>query len=247
MEFIMMSVVSHKQYVPLPLHLCSEPCNFVSNFAYYRLATRFCERESKKSWGVPVDIKNAFVRAVSNSGAGSAFMHGSETEVGHRLDVTGQVVVATLSHQAAISALPAPWNNSTILNSFSKTPFMRGVEQTEYLSNMFRNMLVAEWPKEAKKLPQDVSKPISMIVSSILTLVFPPATVNKFLQLIVDAFKNAPSMDAAKLIKFLQDDYLPTYRNATAHIKLGKFKQFELAKKGSYDEHPVVLSLKLET
>ena len=86
-----------------------EPCNYVSNVAYYRSATRICDYPD---WTIDNAQINALKRGFTTLAMGSAMWHGSHTYVGYSFDNNMIAVISYLAHQASISSLPG---NSSVL------------------------------------------------------------------------------------------------------------------------------------
>ena len=86
-----------------------EPCNYVSNVAYFRAAIRICDNED---WSIEDEKLNAIKRGFLALGVGSSFWHASHTYVGYSFDNNMIAVIAALMHDASVSPLPS---NSTVL------------------------------------------------------------------------------------------------------------------------------------
>ena len=89
--------------------IIEEPCNYVSNVAYYRSTTRICDYPD---WSTNEFMINAQKRSFATLAMGSAFWHGSHTYVGHSFDNNMIAVIAYLAHQTSVAELST---NSTIL------------------------------------------------------------------------------------------------------------------------------------
>jgi len=63
-----------------------EPCNYVSNVAYYHAVTKICDYPD---WSVSAEDVTNIKRMYATLAAGSAFMHDSHTYVGYSIDVNG--------------------------------------------------------------------------------------------------------------------------------------------------------------
>jgi len=87
-----------------------EPCNYVSNVAYYRSATRICDYPD---WSIGDNQINGLKRSFATLAMGSAMWHGSHTYVGYSFDNNMIAVISYLAHQAAVSSLPS---NSSVLH-----------------------------------------------------------------------------------------------------------------------------------
>ena len=75
-----------------------EPCNYVSNVAYYHSASQTCEH----NWSTSEKDVQALKRAFSGLALGSSLMHGSHTNVGKSMD---NINIATISYMAYIIAV----------------------------------------------------------------------------------------------------------------------------------------------
>ena len=90
-----------------------EPCNYVSNVAYYHSATRICDYPE---WHISGEDQKAIKRSFATLAMGSAFFHGSHTSVGMDFDNSMIAYIAFMAHQYSISGLNS---TSNILNSLS--------------------------------------------------------------------------------------------------------------------------------
>jgi len=61
-----------------------EPCNYVSNMAYYHSVTRTCDYPD---WSIEKDQIRALKRVFATHAMGSSMMHGTHTKVGGTFDV----------------------------------------------------------------------------------------------------------------------------------------------------------------
>jgi len=96
-----------------------EPCNYVSNVAYYHSANRVCTYPEFESGD---DYQKALKRAFASLTIGSAMMHGTFTYVGVAFDVQFISVIAYLAHTMSVSSLPCTGHcNSNILKELSLT------------------------------------------------------------------------------------------------------------------------------
>ena len=71
-----------------------EPCNYVSNVAFYHSTTRICDYPD---WKISKDAVNAQKRSFATLGIGSAFWHGSHTYAGSAFD---NIMMAVIGYQA---------------------------------------------------------------------------------------------------------------------------------------------------
>lgn len=92
-----------------------QPCNYVSNVAFYRSVTRICEY----NWTIDKTYVRELKRAFANLAAGSAHMHGSHTSLGAIFDTRLIAIIFYLGHQISVQHLPG---DSPILRQMSETP-----------------------------------------------------------------------------------------------------------------------------
>ena len=96
--------------------LIYEPCNYVSNVAFYHVSTEFCNNAG--NFAFPREYEVALNQAFSFLGFGSAFWHGSHTLLGTIADNRFIANIAYAAHQASLAALPA----STMVTDFGSQP-----------------------------------------------------------------------------------------------------------------------------
>ena len=75
--------------------LMYEPCNYVSNVAYYHSMMRVCEYPM---WNANSTLKQAYKRGFAILAAGSSHMHGSHTMLGTVFDNMMISFIAYLAH-----------------------------------------------------------------------------------------------------------------------------------------------------
>ena len=80
-----------------------EPCNYVSNIAYYHATTRICDYPD---FTIDKDYQIAMKRSFMTLTIGSAFWHGSQTALGYIFDNNFIVFTIYVAHQASFSFLP---------------------------------------------------------------------------------------------------------------------------------------------
>ena len=188
-----------------------EPCNYASNVAFYHVVTEFC---SKRISGEPVSIGEEYIqgfgKAFSTLAMGSAFMHGSHTNLGGQQDTGPIKVIALMIHQSSISAIP---NASCVLTDLSETPRKySGLDLAEEFVKMHLNLPVYEWYDytDAFEMP-NYYLIFSGIFTTVLTMAYDEDIVDKWIPIFSDAF-GVPEDDQA----FIIEKYLPELRNATS-------------------------------
>lgn len=95
--------------------ILQQPCNAVSNIAYYRAAIDVWEYEH---WAIPEEYIEALTLTFSIEAYGSIFYHGGETTLGYLIDVIPTGAFAQMGHQAMFDSYPC----NSILNDFSVEP-----------------------------------------------------------------------------------------------------------------------------
>ncbi len=96
--------------------LIYEPCNYVSNVAFYHVSTEFCQHTGK--FAFPSEYEVALGQAFSFLGFGSSFWHGSHTLLGTVADNRFIANIAYAAHQASVAALGA----SSTVTDFASQP-----------------------------------------------------------------------------------------------------------------------------
>jgi hypothetical protein len=84
-----------------------EPCNYASNIAYYHSALRVCEYPK---WNFNLAQRRAIKRGFVTLAAGSAFMHGSHSNLGMDYDNSAISVITYTAYQALVEKLNATSN-----------------------------------------------------------------------------------------------------------------------------------------
>lgn len=162
-----------------------EPCNYASNIAYYHDATEMCS--NRGNLHIPDQSSAAIIRSFSYLGFGSAFWHGSVTDLGITMDIGFIDILAYVIHQASVENLKSQ-GASSIITDLSPTPRnLSGVEMTSSILDMFINMPVYEW----KDHLDGIDKPdrfliFSGIVSSACTLALDDDTFDTLAPILLD-------------------------------------------------------------
>jgi hypothetical protein len=122
--------------------LVQEPCNSVSNVAYFHLMLEICEF---KEWTFHNKYVTALIQSTNMLTQGSLFYHASATQLGSRLDKWFIQVMALTAHQAALQSIPY----DPILHDLSETPkTYSGPEQAESDSIIIMKEAVDMWYNE---------------------------------------------------------------------------------------------------
>ena len=149
-----------------------EPCNYVSNVAYYRSVTRICDYPE---WSTSSTYQRAMKRNFATLAIGSAFWHGSYTSVGLEFDNRQIAMIAYIGHQISVSNLPdsgKPW----ILRELSLTPRNQtSLFLTDEFTRMFITKPVSEWAQilDSGDYPGNYEATFAAMTSSGAALLFP--------------------------------------------------------------------------
>jgi hypothetical protein len=165
---------------PMQLHdgsvylMVSEPCNAVSNLAFYRSILAFCEMEADV-WTFDEETKKTMAQLQVLHGWSGTLSHisGIGSEVGQLLgDVTMQLMIL-LSYQGAVQN----FKNEPIIYSFERNPtYASAVAATQKLAAIIMEEDVQNWTTELEALKDALPIYYSGIVGSlavISNLMFP--------------------------------------------------------------------------
>ena len=110
-----------------------EPCNYVSNLAYDRLMVEMCLQED---WTFPPTTVSYIAQAFAINTFASAFMHGSNTNLGAAQDVRSNDLFPFIIWQAGVANIPY----DPIIHDLAYQP--RGVSGQDAV-DIFMDMWVA--------------------------------------------------------------------------------------------------------
>jgi len=199
-----------------------EDCNYASNVAYYRSATRICDYPD---WAVDSDQQKGLKRSFTTLAMGSAMWHGSHTYVGYSFDNNMIAVISYLAHQASVSGLKS---DSSILNELSPTPRSKtGLQVSEDLVTMFSEKPVDEWAEVLDKadLPHVYFITFAALIATCFSMVMPwflvQWSINELANLLI------PKEDA----DFVVNQYLPELKKGVAHVDLSMADKKDLVNK----------------
>lgn len=199
-----------------------EPCNSVSNLAYYRTAMGVCDH---KGWFMPKESQGALIQAYVHLAMGSFFWHGSHTFLGNVADNRLIDVLSFVAYQVSISAFlddPAdvPGANATAFSILRDLqPTLRSasaVDSTQALTNMFIEQPVSAWQKYIADLDMpNYYLTFAALVSNVLNVLLPAQTVDIIFDALAEAFA-LPEEDYA----FMVEQYFPALRSATSEKRI---------------------------
>lgn len=109
------------------------------------------------------------------------------------------------------------------------------------MTGMIKDHPVEQWKALLNGMPYDIAQPLAAMVCSLLSLAFPPGVVDDLVKLLVEILHDAPGVP--EVMKFLTEHYIPTFRNATAHISLSRLQKVDVARKGIGSFLPMIFGV----
>lgn len=147
-----------------------EPCNYVSNVAYFRSVTRICDYPD---WHVTDDFVREFKRGFATLAMGSAMWHASHTDLGYVFDNNVIGLISYLAYQAIVENLPG---DSSILRELSDTPRAHtGIEVSANLTDWLRTQPAEKWGEAIVNLDIETNYMLvfSCLISAVFAIIFP--------------------------------------------------------------------------
>jgi len=221
MEYDPRNLTFQKNKIPI-----IEPCNTVSNLAYYRIIPDLCANRDSLTMGD--DYLNAVIQSFATLGMGSSFMHGSRTSLGGVFDTIPISVIAYQYFQLMTDSLDAKNGTDSILHELSATP--RAYDGRMLATKLHMIPLeheINDWHSALDKLerPQYYFT-FGAIIINALTLVAPPAVNDVLIPPLMSAFGLSDDVKT-----FLLSKFIPTIRDATADINLSLKQRTALVSK----------------
>jgi len=221
MEYDPRNLTFQKNKIPI-----IEPCNTVSNLAYYRIIPDLCANRDKLT--MDDGYVNAMIQGFATLGMGSSFMHGSRTSLGGAFDNIPISVIAYQYFQLMTDSLTAKNGTHSVLHELSESP--RAYDGRVLATKLHTIPLEHElndWHTALNKLdrPQYYFT-FGAIIINALTLLAPPAVNDVLIPPLMSAFGLSDEVQ-----KFLLNTFIPTIRDATADINLSLKQRGELVSK----------------
>lgn len=116
-----------------------ERCNFASNVAYYHAAVRACEYPE---WSMSVEYRRAIKRGLLTLAFGSAFMHGSHTNLGALYDVNMIGMITYSGYQGLMKKFNT---TSPILLGLEEKPQVDAIELMKNITMLPLEHDVNQW------------------------------------------------------------------------------------------------------
>jgi len=187
-----------------------EPCNTVSNLAYYRILPDLCN--VRHNLTMSDEYANALINGFATLGMGSSFMHGSRTKLGGTFDNVPIAVIAYQYQQLMTDSLKVSVNSS-VLHEISPTPrAYDGRVLANKLITIPLDFEIPDWNEALQELDvPDYFFTFACIIVNGLTLILPEAVEDEVINVAIKLFSTMLPPDVKS---FLTDQYVPTFRAA---------------------------------
>lgn len=201
--------------------IVAEPCNAVSNFAFYRASVELCEQKGFTfAPSLPEETIRAFVWTFANLGFGSTFFHSATTGAGFQADNRPIDIIALLIHQHAVSSLPY----DPVLFDLSDTPrSLTAIESAEELTRVFGQGDPEKWETDLQLIDVPFYElAFTATVGTALFLLFDDDTADSIGMALADALL----MDSS--LGFVRERILPAVRVALSGINVPLLQRVDL-------------------
>ena len=209
-----------------------EPCNMLSNLAYYRAIPEICAANlfaSHETSGISSDA-TALSHAMAGLAFFSSFFHGSNTYLGSIGDTRMIDIVSLINHQVLVGALiqAHPGFNQSQSNTLfhlKDTPRTQtGAEIALQVTDMLGNFDTSEWAQSILDLDVPTFREtFSALSATVLTLMFPQR--EELVEDIMLALSNVldSGTEGAESLNLL-----PIARSLTSNLRLSRSERFVL-------------------
>jgi len=188
-----------------------EPCNYASNLAYDRLMFEMCLQED---WAFSPQTVANISQAFALITYGSAFMHGSNTELGQKQDTVSNDLFPFIIYQAGVSNIPY----NPVIHDLAVQPRSLNAEEiVAVLFDMYETKPVTSWMSicETISMPS-LQRTFTGIFGYIMTLVLDPSIVDQLVPIFLDLL--AVSDEDRE---FTTVHFFPAIREASSQHYLG--------------------------
>jgi len=161
-----------------------EPCNTVSNLAYYRILPDLCN--VRHNLTMSDEYANALINGFATLGMGSSFMHGSRTHLGGTFDNVPIAVIAYQYQQLMTDSLKNSVNSS-VLHEISPTPrAYDGRVLANKLITIPLDFEIPDWNEALQELDvPDYFFTFACIIVNGLTLILPEAVEDEVINVAI--------------------------------------------------------------
>lgn len=202
--------------------LIMEPCNYVSNVAYYHTVMRTCEYPE---WNYPAEYAKAFKRSFVTLSSGSAFMHGSHTALGWGYDNYMIGVISYTAYRGIVEKLGA--STRAVLSLQEDYDALDGITLSERFAFFSYDTPVDTWRYQvsmlASQFPADYFFSFTGLVHIMLYLCLPTAVATWTLKSVMSAL-SLPE----EVVTFFNDKYSPDIIPLVAKSKIGLAQSIDL-------------------
>jgi hypothetical protein len=191
-------------------YLILEPCNYVSNVAFYRAMYSICLFDDQEGLEMPVIAKRAMKQSLATLAAGSFWWHGSFTAIGRIVDAT---LISLHVNNAYFIMTESLTSESRIIQSLRNDTDRPDLVElnTNVSQRLFLETPVWEWDRTIQELPIRLGYQQTILA----TISFICVMTNRFetcdflvRQVFTPAFNDAQD----NLKNFILDEYLPALK-----------------------------------
>eukprot|EP00450_Noctiluca_scintillans_P003820 CAMPEP_0194496218 /NCGR_PEP_ID=MMETSP0253-20130528/13563_1 /TAXON_ID=2966 /ORGANISM="Noctiluca scintillans" /LENGTH=537 /DNA_ID=CAMNT_0039337589 /DNA_START=65 /DNA_END=1678 /DNA_ORIENTATION=- len=204
-----------------------EPCNTLSNLAYYRILPDLCANRAQLK--MDDERVGAIIQSFAMMGLGSTMMHASRTMLGYYFD-NQPIAIIAYNYQQQMTGSLTPVGNTTasVLSDLSVTarPY-NAIQLSKQLYTIPLSNPLHTWTSmlEALDVPWYYVT-FAAIVTNALTLTAPDAINDKLIPLLMSAFGLSD-----KDQQFMVGTYLPAIRGALAQVEVSLAEKVALVPK----------------
>jgi len=198
-----------------------EPCNFASNIAYYHMSIALARY---KQWALSPSVVRGLSQASAGLALGSAFWHGSNTELGGEADTVMIAVMAYIMQQASMEHLPTHMKTPVLSDLSLRSRATSGVGIAQLLTDMYRTQPNNNWLETLTTLDiPSYETSFAALITSLLTILFPQPIVEPTASTLIDIFGiDAPTK------KFILEAYIPHARQAFTPKRISVLERLDL-------------------
>jgi len=190
------------------------PCNYVSNVAYYHATNRVC---TYPDFASGQDYQKALKRSFASLTVGSAMLHGSFTYVGKTFDRQMIKVIAYLAHQISTQNIPCEGDcNPHVLKELSTVKRnSTSIEFLDELTKTFKDQPVPEWADvlDHGDYPKSEFLIFACIIVTIVHVLLPDFVADKVTHALTSAILKDDDYD------FAYNQYSPQVAASLADVK----------------------------
>jgi len=189
-----------------------EPCNYVSNIAYYHLTLQLCNRSN---WSMPQSSVNNIIKIYASLAAGSSSMHASMSTDGIAED---RRVNDLMSYAVYFEVIKALGSDSSIINELHEQPRSKPASGiVDDWMNMYITDPVEEWgPKLNSSDIASIGLSYCGFLTATFTVVFDNDQLVKDISLaLLSLFGNMDNFDKQELLDVCINKFIPEFEAAT--------------------------------